>query len=37
MKAKVSSNLGQSISLALLLAVTSIGVIVVMAMASNQF
>lgn len=33
---KASSNLGQSISLAILLAVTSIGVILVMAFASHQ-
>jgi len=32
---KVSSNLQQSISLAVLLALTSIGVIVVMALAVN--
>ena len=33
---KASSNLGQSISLAILLTVTSISVILLMAIASNQ-
>lgn len=33
---KVSSNLGQSISLAILLAITSIGVILVMTLATSQ-
>ena len=33
---KVSSNLGQSISLAVLLAITSIGVILVMTLATSQ-
>ena len=32
---KVSSNLGQSISLAVLLAITSIGVILVMTLATG--
>lgn len=34
---KVASNLGQSVALAVLLAVTSMGVILVMSLASNQF
>ncbi len=34
---KASSNLGQSILLAGLLVVTSIGVILVMALANSQF
>lgn len=34
---KASSNLGQSVTFAVLLAVTSIGVILVMSLASGQF
>jgi heme/copper-type cytochrome/quinol oxidase subunit 4 len=37
MKTSSSSHLGQSIGFALVLALTSIGVIVVMSIASGQF
>lgn len=37
MKISSSSQLGQSISLAIALALTSIGVIVLMSLASNGF
>ena len=33
---KASSNLGQSVTLAILLALSSIGVIIVMSLASNH-
>jgi hypothetical protein len=36
MKASTTNNLGQSVMLAVLLAITSLGVIVVMSLASGQ-